>query len=139
MMQAISDDLSHARAAFEAWRAEHGRGRIPEHLWGLALALLDRHQAAFVARQLGLSQGRLRIKHAELKARRATPPKETSARFLELHPSAVLPLPPPVNEMAPVLQVQIERPDGVRLTLSIPAHQTSALDAVCAAFLRITS
>ena len=39
MMNAVSDDLSRARDAFAAWRATHGRGRLPESLWSTALEL----------------------------------------------------------------------------------------------------
>lgn len=39
MVNAVTDDLAHAREAFALWRCEHGRGRIPDSLWSLALGL----------------------------------------------------------------------------------------------------
>ena len=66
MITAVADDLTHAREAFAAWRSEHGRGRLPESLWALALDLLDRHSVAEVARELRLNQARLRAKRSEV-------------------------------------------------------------------------
>ena len=52
-------DLAHARAAFDAWRAERpGPGRLPEHLWALAVSLVPCHSAQTVVRELGLNPGR---------------------------------------------------------------------------------
>ena len=52
---ATTADLSEVRAQFDTWRStKAGGGRIPDHLWSLAIALLSSHSATEVARQLGL-------------------------------------------------------------------------------------
>jgi hypothetical protein len=84
------DDLARARAEFDQWRDQwrsysSGRGRIPSHLWALAISVVPTHSVASVARELGLNQGRLR---ARLKFDSAPAPKGRPAnpRFVELRP-----------------------------------------------------
>jgi hypothetical protein len=134
MMSAPADDLSYARDAFAAWRSEHGRGRLPEPLWALALDLLERYSVAEVARELGLNQGRIRARRSSMKRHSATSPKTTSPAFVRLEP-ALLPS-PALAANSHEVRVDVERPDGVRITFRIDSAQTDALAAVCSAFLR---
>jgi hypothetical protein len=57
------DPLAEARAEFDAWRSRsNGRGRLPDHLWQRAVALLDRYPAAVVCRELHLNSARLKAR-----------------------------------------------------------------------------
>ena len=133
-LNSVTDDLSRARDAFAAWRSEHGRGRLPESLWALALDLLDRHSVAEVARELGLNQARIRAKHSEARRRSSSSPKTKTPEFVQLNPAL---LAPRATDAHPnPVRVDIERPDGLRLTVTIASDRTDALGAICAAFLR---
>jgi transposase-like protein len=135
-------DLAHARAAFDQWRAGRpGPGRLPEHLWALALSLVPRHSAQTVARELGLNPGRLRARLA--KQRPATSRRSPKPAFVELRAVDLVPAPEPLTDTSLslslqaglVLSARIERPDGATLTVTLPAGR-GHLDEVCAAFLR---
>lgn len=138
----LDSDLARARAAFDTWRpGRGGRGRIPDHLWQMATALLDEHALASVAHALGLNPGRLRARLAE----QHPAPKRSSLKpaFGELRALDLVPGPGPTSgttvparlQADLVVSVRIDRPDGARLSLSLPAGR-GLLDEVCAAFLR---
>jgi hypothetical protein len=132
MMTAVADDLARVREAFAAWRATHGRGRLPESLWGRALALLDRYSVAEIARELRLNQGRIRAKRSEGKRLGAVSPNAEPPAFVQV-PPALLAL--PAVEPEPI-RVEIVRPDGVCLRVTIGPSHSDALAAVCSVFLR---
>jgi hypothetical protein len=51
----LPDDLARGRCRFQAWRARrHTGGRIPQHLWALAVKLVQRHGVSRTATALGL-------------------------------------------------------------------------------------
>lgn len=133
MMNAAADDLARARDAFAAWRSTHGRGRLPGSLWSMALELLERHSVAEVARELGLNQGRLRARRSATKRVRSGVPKAKPPAFVRLEPAL---MPAPALADSQDVRVEVERPDGVRLTFRIDSSQTDALAAVCSVFLR---
>ena len=132
MITAVADDLTHAREAFAAWRSEHGRGRLPESLWALALDLLDRHSVAEVARELRLNQARLRAKRSEVKRFGSLSPKSEPPVFARFTQG---PLSLGAHETNAV-RAAIERADGARLCVTLGPNHSDALTAVCAAFLR---
>jgi hypothetical protein len=138
----LDSDLARARAAFDAWRSGgRGPGRIPDHLWQMAIALLDDYELATVAHALGLNPGRLRARLA--KQRPATSRRSPKPAFVELRALDLVPAPEPQPDTpvpasghaGPIVRARIERPDGARLTLFLPAG-CGLLDEVCAAFLR---
>lgn len=59
-MEAIAHDditLARVRVEFDQWRAgRSGRGRIPDRLWRLAVALLDSFSTAVVCRELWMNR-----------------------------------------------------------------------------------
>lgn len=78
-----SIDLAQTRAAFDAWRANRpGRRRIPEHLWQMAIALLNEHSLSRVAHELRLSTKQLRRR----KLTAIQPPFSDSANGLHFLP-----------------------------------------------------
>ncbi len=83
MHAATIADLARTRSAFETWRASQSghRRRIPEHLWQMALALLDQYSVSRVCRELGLNCHRLRFKLSN-SANSANPAPQPVAHFL---------------------------------------------------------
>jgi hypothetical protein len=138
-------DLAHARATFDQWRTRSsGRGRIPSHLWSLALSLVERHGVHQVARELGLDPTRLR---ARLKDLAATVPKlaVSTPKFVEV-PHAALsasvrtgPLDLGVTTHESRVRLRIDRSDGVSLTLDLAPDGFDLLERLVASFARATS
>lgn len=133
----VDDDLSRARAEFEHWRSHAaGRGRIPSHLWAMALSLVEHHSVATVCGELGLNPGRLRARLNE--HARSTPKRRTSKpAFVELRPIDVTRAARAgAAEGNTGLSLQIDRTDGSRLTLTIPTGHSDLIAQLCTAFLR---
>lgn len=137
------DDLTHARDAFATWRAGRpGPGRLPEHLWALAVSVAAHHSPQIVARELGLNAGRLRVR---LDCRDASQPKGrmTKPTFVELRgtdhtapapPTPAHPDPTPADE-AQLVRLTLERPDGTSLTLALAADDPARAERLMAAFI----
>jgi len=140
----VVDDLARARAAFDAWRAGRSRaGRIPDHLWALAEAVLANHSPQTVARELGLNPGRLR---SRLERRSAAAPRARSSKptFVELRAAAPelgspsRPSSDPV-EPADLIRLTLERPDGTSLTLAVPAAISVLAEQLIASVLTLVA
>lgn len=144
MQAPTSVDLAQTRAAFAAWRAtQSGRRRIPEHLWQMAIALLDEHSISRVSHELRLNTKQLR----QRKLTAAQPPRPDSANrhhFLPLS-GADLSLGPAAphsqtdsRHLAAEtgLRLICERRDGSRLVLCVPPSHWDHIEALCAAWMR---
>jgi hypothetical protein len=137
------DDLTLARDAFAKWRAGRpGPGRLPEHLWALAVSVAAHHSPQLVARELGLNAGRLR---ARLQRRDASLPKGRLPKptFVELR-GADLPAPAPATPAHPdpvaaddahLVRLTLERPDGTSLTLALAPDDPARAERLMAAFI----
>ena len=118
--------LDQLAGQFEHWRRtrSHPAERIPQRLW---------KQAAALARVLPYSRvaQHVRVSPSDLKKHMATPRASkpaTSPRFVEVPPP---PAWPPATQ---VMEMELERPDGVRLRLRCP-ESTSSVTALVQAFL----
>lgn len=128
--------LEQTRAAFEAWRSQrsHPTARIPDALRQAAVSLLDRYSIAEVCAALELRSTRLRKLQGELSAS-GSQPSSASPAFVEL-PAAGFPLPALSRSPEPACRLVLDRPDGSRLSLSIPAADLHHFDALLASLLR---
>lgn len=138
MSATISADLAALKDKFNAWRQTRANARtpIPDELWQMASSLLDRYPASTIASLCRLHPTSLK-KHAT---------SQTSSALRKQKPSAQaffhLPAPdrqkgsltPPPSTSS--YRLQIERPDGSRLTLSLPALDQASINTLCASFLR---
>jgi hypothetical protein len=137
-------DLEHTRAAFDSWRStQPRRGRIPEHLWLHALALLAHYPISRVAQVLRLDYKQLRQRQLSA-ARLPVLDASQGPNFIEL-PAADFNggtsshkinfnSPPHIAETG--LRLVFERNDGCRLTLCLPASDWDRLTALCTDFIR---
>ena len=143
-MQALNDDLARTRHAFQLWRANRkGRTRIPPELWEQAVSLLTHHPISRVARQLRLDPAELR-KRCHASSPPPVPVISPAPRFVEL-PAADLhdentaqPKTPaaPRQFTTAALRLVIERADGNRLTLHLPASEWPRVERLCSSFIR---
>jgi hypothetical protein len=100
----LPKDLARARSQFQAWREQRTGRRILQHLWDVAVRLVNRHGVSRTAAALGLDYYSLK-KRAESAT---TEPASSSPEFVELSPPVVL-----------TRQCQFELDNGVGGTLRL--------------------
>jgi len=126
MNTSLPSDLRKLKAQFESWRrTREKKGPIPTHLRKAAIALLDEHAATTICRVCRL--------HPRTLQEPIEP--EPTPRRLDFFPLPV----PQTSSTTPTrsdLQVLLERPDGARLTITLPALDPNALSTLCSSFFR---
>lgn len=137
-------DLDLVQAQFDDWRSSRvGRPHIPDSLWAAAIGLLDQYPISMVSERLRLNLTRLqqrrdgdvsRASGGKRKNKRRGGQRsaaQPAADFLQLAtPNATLP--PGMAQAS--YSIIIERVDGSRLTLRLPADR-QALQSLCTSFL----
>ena len=129
-----TDKLSICRAAFESWRHQRtGKRIIPDKLWLQAVSLLDDYPISRVAKELRLNATQLRQKQLAFKPQQPLGEHiKEQVSFLELN--HLLPIANnPSGLETSTLDLLIERVDGTRLTLSIPASDNNLVQTLLAA------
>ena len=152
-MDSIPAELLELQARFAHWRAnrKYVREPIPDELRSAALVMTSRYPPSFVHRVLKLDPSRLKIKAAvkrstrtavkkkKLPARRPTRTAATKLpppAFFQLPTTAALPVDSLPPQTPPPCRLQLERPDGSRLILTLPIFDASTIKLLCADFLR---
>jgi hypothetical protein len=151
-MDSIPAELLELQARFAHWRStrKYVRESIPDELRSAALEMTRRFPPSLIHRVLKLDPSRLENKAAgkrstrtavtkkKLAARRPTRTAVTklSPAFFKLPTSAALPADSSPPQTPPPCRLQLERPDGSRLTLILPSSDASAIKLLCADFLR---
>jgi hypothetical protein len=136
MDSTVPADLLKLKIQLEAWRAtrKYARQPIPDEFRQAAAEMTERHPVSLVRRVLKLDPWRMK-KPATKKSDRAchkpqtaffTMPSETP---LLLHGSSA-------TQGLAGCRLQIERPDGARLTLMLPSLDMVSINHLCADFLR---
>ena len=126
-------DISHAIVDFIVLvtRLTTDRAKTPDDLLQAALAMSNRYPASLVCHMCRISSktfSRAAASTASLKKRRS---KET---FFRLPPISEIGSPPlKINSDC---RIQLERPDGSRLTLTISTLDPETLNSLCLNFLR---
>jgi hypothetical protein len=135
MKAALPADLLKLKAQFEAWRKHRPKqGPIPEHLRQAAIALLERCSASLICRVLRLHP---RTLQTPLVSKAPHPAAAKAA--LDFFP--LLPAPPQTDLFSSRgaarsdCRLLLERPDGSRLMILLPALETATLTTLCANFL----
>ena len=139
-MDHIPDDLLELQARFDQWRAsrKYNREPVPDQLRDAALEMKRRYPPSLLQRVLKIQLCRLMPK-TKPHARRSKPQQPQTAFFkLPPHQASLA-----AESLAPqtptAYRLQLERPDGSRLTLTLPSFDATALHALCADFLRGSS
>ena len=138
MNSTIPADLLELKTRFEPWRTnrKYLREPIPDELWNAAADLSRRYPTSLVGRILKLDPSRLKkllIKHSA----RSSVRKKPQATFFQLPTELALPEAGSSLPQRPVgCRLQIERPDGSRLTLTLPSLDLVSISRLCADFLR---
>jgi hypothetical protein len=138
MNSTIPADLLELKARFETWRTnrKYVREPIPNELWTAAADLSRRYPPSLVGRVLKLDPSRLK-KLLLKRSARTSIRKKPQAAFFQLPTEIALP-----KAGSPLLQspigcrLQIERPDGARLTLMLPPLDLADINRLCSDFWR---
>jgi hypothetical protein len=138
MDSTIPAELLELNTRFETWRMnrKYVREPIPDELWNAAADLSRRYPTSLVGRVLKLDPSRLKKLLIKRSARTPTR-KKPQAAFLQLPAEIAL---PEVGSSLPQSSIgcrlQIERPDGSRLTLMLSSLDLVSISRLCADFLR---
>jgi hypothetical protein len=138
MNATIPADLLELKARFETWRTnrKYGRQPIPDELWKAAAEFSRRYPPSLVGKVLKIDPSRLKKLLIKRSARTPTR-KKPQAAFLRLPAEIAL---PEVGSSLPQSSIgcrlQIERPDGSRLTLTLSSLDLVSISRLCADFLR---
>jgi hypothetical protein len=123
--------LDQLAGQFAHWRQSrsHPSARIPQRLWDQAATLAQGLPYSRVAQHLRVSPSDLKKHMApQHDSRPATAPMPS--RFVEVPPLASWP------PATPIMEIELERPDGVRLRIRCP-ESTSPVPALVRAFLEV--
>jgi hypothetical protein len=138
MNSTIPSDILELKARFETWRAhrKYVREPIPDELWNAAADLSRRYPPSLVGRVLKLDPSRLKKLLIKRSARTSTR-KRLQAAFFQLPTEIALTETGSQLPQSPTsCRLQIERPDGSRLTLTLPSLDLVSISRLCADFLR---
>jgi hypothetical protein len=152
-MNSIPAELLELQARFAHWRStrKYVRESIPDELRSAALEMTRRFPPSLIHRVLKLHPSRLKNKAAvkrstrtavtkkKLAARRPTPTAVTKfppPAFFKLPTTAALPADSSSPQTPGPCRLQLEHPDGSRLTLTLPTFDASTIKLLCADFLR---
>jgi len=137
MTSTIPADLFELQAHFETWRTnrKYLREPIPDELWNAAADLSRRYPPSLVGRVLKIDPSRLKKFLLKRPARTSTR-KKLQATFLQLPTEIALPKVDSPLQQSPIgYRIQVERPDGSRLTLTLPSLDLESINRLCADFL----
>ena len=138
MNSTIPADILELKARFETWRAnrKYVREPIPDDLWKAAADLSRSYPPSLVGRVLKLDPSKLKKLLIKRSARTSTQ-KKPQAAFFHLPTGIALPeAGSPLPQSPTGCRLQIERPDGSRLTLTLPPLDLVSIHQLCADFLR---
>jgi hypothetical protein len=136
-MDHIPDNLLELQARFDQWRAsrKYNREPVPDQLRDAALEMKRRYPPSLLQRVLKIQLCRLMPK-AKTNARRSKRQQPQTAFFKLPPPQASLAAESLAPQTPTAYRLQLERPDGSRLTLTLPSFDATVLHALCADFLR---
>ncbi|HEU5238397.1 MAG TPA: hypothetical protein VFU37_14785 [Pyrinomonadaceae bacterium] len=136
-MNRIPDQLLELQARFDQWRAnrKYQREPIPDELREAALEMSRRYPPSLLQRVLKIQLCRLMPK-VKTNARRSKRQRAQTAFFKLPPPQASLAAESLAPQTPTAYRLQLERPDGSRMTLTLPSFDATALQALCADFLR---
>jgi len=139
MIATIPAKLLALKKRFDDWRAnrQHLREPIPDELRRAVLEMSRHYPRTLVRQILKVDPHRLQ-KPTPKPPARTTVRKKPTATFIQLSPPISLPelgaSPPP--SATDTCRLQLERPDGSRLTLTLPVTDSLTINRLCADFLR---
>lgn len=133
MTTPLPTDLFNLKCQFEAWRKTRTkRTKTPDHLLKAAADLLDRYSVSMICRVCRINPHTFQ--------RRTITSKNSSK--IEAFPAAEffpLSLAIPQAGIQPAIDCRLllERPDGAKLSIFLPALNAATISNLCSEFLRL--
>jgi hypothetical protein len=141
-MDSIPNELLELKARFDQWRANRKTRSepIPDELRSEALEMTKRFSSTLLLKVLKVQVWHLKNRTGTKRSARAAAPRSSKAAFFKLpQPATLAPAESLTSQTSTDYRLQLERPDGSRLTLTLPSLDATALNALCADFLRGSS
>jgi hypothetical protein len=137
MQTTIPAELLELKARFDQWRAnrKYKRELMPADLRQAAIDISRRYPRALVRRLLKIDLWRL-SKPTSKKSAPAAGHKKQQTAFFTFPTYAVSPDQGVTSSITTDCRLQFERPDGARLTLSLPKLDLVSINRLAADFLR---
>jgi hypothetical protein len=137
METTIPAELLDLKTRLDQWRAnrKYVRQHLPPDLRQEVIAISQRYPGMLLRRVLKIDPWRLNRSMAKKLACAASPKKQQTT-FFKLPTNAVLPEPLQAPASATDCRLQFERPDGARLTLTLPRLDLASINRLAADFLR---
>lgn len=134
MDSTIPADLLKLKARLEAWRSTrlYDRQPLPDEFRQAVLEMTRRYSPSLVRRVLKLDPWRIK----KLAAKNPLPDPPQLAFFTLPPESASSHQEASTSQPLTAGHLQIERPDGARLTLMLPTLDILSINQICADFLR---
>src|SRR5262245_13517215 len=134
MTTTIPTEVLALKSRFDQWRAtrSHIRERVPDELRGAVVKLARRYSHALIRRVLKVDPWRM---NGSITSKPAPARRKQSAAFFQLPIEVSAPAPVSTANDATSIRLQLERPDGARLTLTAPALDLDSVRQFCADFL----
>jgi len=134
MNSTIPAEVLALKSRLDQWRAtrSHIRERVPDQLREAVLQLAQHHSPALLRRILKVDPWRM---NGSTNSKSAPARKKTTAAFFHLPLEVSAQAPRLATTAASGFRLQFERPDGARLTLTLPALDLGSIRQFCADFL----
>lgn len=127
MTTPIPTDLFNLKCQFDAWRKTRTkRSKTPDHLLNAAADLLDRYSASRICQVCRINPRTFR-RHSDSSMSETAP----VTQFLPLS----LSIPQSGPRSSGDCQLLLERPDGARLSISLPNLNEALISSLCSSFL----
>jgi hypothetical protein len=131
-MTPIPTDLFNLKSQFEAWRnSRTKRSKTPNHLLNAAADLLDRYPVSMICRVCRINP-RIFRRHSASSMIPSMPEAAPVAQFFPLS----LSIPQSGQQSLADCRLLLERPDGARLSISLPHPNDALISALCSGFLQ---
>jgi hypothetical protein len=131
MTTPIPTDLFNLKCQFEAWRnTRTKRSKTPDHLLNAAADLLDRYSVSMICQVCRINPRTFRRHSASSK----NPSMLEVAPVAQFFPLS-LSIPQSGQQSPGDCRLLLERPDGARLSISLPNLNEALISALCSNFL----
>jgi nitroreductase len=138
-MDSIPNELLALKTHFDQWRAnrKYRSEPMPDELRRSALEMADRYPSSLLLQVLKVQVWHLRRGASKRSGSAKKAPKLANRAFFKLPPCPQTATADSSSTSTSTdCRLQLERPDGSRLTLTAPSLDISAFNALCADFLR---
>ncbi len=135
MKTTIPSEVLALKSRIDQWRAtrSHIRERMPDELREAVVKLAQQYPLALIRRALKVNPWRM---NGSMTSKPAPGRKKPTAAFFKLPGEVRAPAPSSTAIDAAAFRLHLERPDGARLTLTLPSLDLGSVREFCADFLR---